>query len=247
MSSFYIGWQDRSAPDAARFTRRTAALATLLALAFAAGVAATQRTWQPVAFELGVERAFEGVLRAVPVPHLAVDWPGGASGAARWLLVAPGKRGPDPAWTDHDGRRVALRGHLVHRDEGVLVEVVPGSLRDLGDGAPDAGPERLGRVSLVGEIVDSKCWYGVMNPGRLRTHRACATLCVRGGIPPLLVVRTADAGLRQAVLVGPHGEAVNELVLDLIAVPVEVRGELERHDDLYVLRIDPGSLREWGR
>jgi hypothetical protein len=241
--SFYVGWQARAAPDAARFTRAAVALIALAALAVAAAWAASQRTWQPAAFEFGVERDLEGVYQHAPVPHLRVARPGTGAGETRWLLVAPGKHGGESAWAVHDGLRVALRGSLVFRAEGTLVEVAPASLRGLGQ-APAAAPvERLGHVTLRGEIVDSKCWLGVMNPGNLRTHRACAMLCVRGGIPPLLVVRTPDAGLRQAVLVGPGGEAVNEAVLDLIALPVELEGELERHDDLFVLRTDPSAIR----
>ncbi|HVS19790.1 MAG TPA: hypothetical protein VMT18_14390, partial [Planctomycetota bacterium] len=211
--SFYIGWQARAAPEAARFTRAVVLLLVLAGLAVAAAWAASQRTWQPAGFEFGVERAFEGVYQHTPVPHLRVARPGADAGESRWLLVAPGKHGAEAAWATHDGLRVALRGSLVFRAEGTLVEVAPASLRELGP-APSAAPvEHLGHVALRGEIVDSKCWLGVMNPGNLRTHRACATLCVRGGIPPLFVVRTPDAGLRQAVLVGPRGEALNESVL----------------------------------
>lgn len=241
--SFYVGWQPRAERDVARSARAAAALLVLAALAAGALWAASQRGWQPATFEFGVERDFEGDYAHAPVPHLRVARPGADAGATRWLLVAPGKHGGESGWSGFDGRRVALRGSLVHRAEGALVEVVPDSLRELGPAAPADGPQFLGHVVLSGEIVDSKCWLGVMNPGNLRTHRACATLCVRGGIPPILVVRTYDAGLRQAVLVGRDGEPVNEAVLDLIALPVEVAGELERHDDLFVLRVDPVTIR----
>lgn len=241
--AFYIGWQARAAPGAVRFARAAVLLGALAALAAGALWAASQRGWQPALFEFGVEREFEGVYQHTPVPHLRVARPGADGGESRWLVVAPGKHGGEPGWSAFDGRRVALRGSLVHRGEGTMLEVASDSLRELGPGAPAAHPVPLGRVSLTGEIVDSKCWLGVMNPGNLRTHRACATLCVRGGIPPLLVVRTPDAGLRQAVLVGPAGEAINEAVLELIAVPVQVEGELERHDDLWILRVDPVTIR----
>lgn len=241
--AFYVGWQPHAERDTARFARSAAALLVLGALAAGALWAASQRAWQPALFEFGVVRDFEGVYQRAPVPHLRVARPGADAGQTRWLLVAPGKHGGDESWSGFDGRRVALRASLVHRGEGTMLEVAPGTLRELGPGLAAAAPQPLGRVSLQGEIVDSKCWLGVMNPGNLRTHRACATLCVRGGIPPLLVVRTPDSGLRQAVLVGPGGETVNEAVLDLIAVPVAVEGELERHDDLYVLRVDPATIR----
>jgi len=54
----------------------------------------------------------------------------------------------------------------------------------------------------VGEIVDSKC-LGVMTPGQLTTHRACAIRCISGGIPPVLHVRQTNAKIlhsRAAIL-----------------------------------------------
>ena len=46
------------------------------------------------------------------------------------------------------------------------------------------------RVMLRGEIVDSKCYLGVMNPGEGTVHRDCAARCLSGGLPPMLVVRS---------------------------------------------------------
>jgi hypothetical protein len=43
------------------------------------------------------------------------------------------------------------------------------------------------RAQVRGEIVDSKCFLGAMKPGAGRGHKACATLCIDGGIPPVLV------------------------------------------------------------
>jgi hypothetical protein len=52
--------------------------------------------------------------------------------------------------------------------------------------------EDLGAFTLVGEIVDSKCYLGIMNPGETNPHRECAALCIRGGIPPLIIAHDAD-------------------------------------------------------
>lgn len=39
----------------------------------------------------------------------------------------------------------------------------------------------------IGEVIDPKCYLGAMKPGDSVTHRACAILCLKGGIPPMLV------------------------------------------------------------
>ena len=57
-------------------------------------------------------------------------------------------------------------------------------------------PTSLGVATLRGEIVDSKCYLGAMKPGDQKTHKACATLCIRGGIPPVLVERLPGGGTR---------------------------------------------------
>ena len=64
------------------------------------------------------------------------------------------------------------------------------------------------RVTLRGEIVDSKCFLGVMVPGAGRTHKECASLCVRGGIPPALFVRDRHGRSALLLLERLRGEPV---------------------------------------
>jgi sulfoxide reductase heme-binding subunit YedZ len=240
--SFYVGYSPRAPADVARSVRRLASAVLGLALLVGAAIAASQRAWQPGVFELGRERTLRGVYAHAPVPTLRVARPGSDAGDSRWLLVRFGKHGPDPEWSALDGREVELEGTLIHRAGGTMVEVAAGGLRALGEGVADRPAVPLGRTKLRGEIVDSKCWLGVMNPGNLRAHRACATLCISGGIPPILVARDASGRSLQLLLVGPSGEALNEALLPWIARPVEVEGEVERLDDLYVLRAAPADV-----
>jgi hypothetical protein len=113
----------------------------------------------------------------------------------------------------------------------------------IADGTPPAaeGREDPGLVTLVGEIVDSKCFMGVMKPGNLKTHRACAARCVSGGIPPVLVVRDEKGRASYLLLTDADGRRVNERVLDRIAEPLEITGRLRRHGDLLELRADPAT------
>ena len=108
-----------------------------------------------------------------------------------------------------------------------------------------AAPESLGTHTLAGEIVDSKCFLGVMKPGELKTHRACATRCISGGVPPVLLVRKRDGTALYLVLIATDGGAVNDRVLDLVAEPVEITGEVLRYGDLLVLRSDPETYERF--
>lgn len=240
---FYVGHQERAPASAARATRNAAAAVLGISLLVGAALAASQSAWQPGVLELGRERTLRGVYAHTPAPSLRIARPGADASDSRWLLVRTGKRGPDPQWAELDGREVELAGTLIHRGEGTMVEVAPAGLRALGGSSADRAPLALGRATLRGEIVDSKCWLGVMNPGNLRAHRACATLCISGGIPPILVARDEAGRSVQLVLVGPGGEALNDDVLPWIARPVEIAGEVERHDDLLVLRAAASDIR----
>ena len=105
----------------------------------------------------------------------------------------------------------------------------------------------LGKQTLIGEIVDSKCFLGVMNPGQLAPHRACAIRCISGGCPPVLLVRQKEAPPQYLLLVSAEGNPVNKQVLDIVAEPVEITGELERQGELLILRADPSTYRRVSR
>ena len=101
----------------------------------------------------------------------------------------------------------------------------------------------LGTQTLIGEIVDSKCFLGVMNPGQLTPHRACAIRCISGGIPPVLLVRQKNGPALYFLLVSRDGKPVNKEVLDLVAEPVEITGAVERQGELLILRANPATYR----
>ena len=126
-----------------------------------------------------------------------------------------------------------------------MVEMVGGSIEPTSEATagPPGGAVDLGIQTLRGEIVDSKCYLGVMKPGRGKPHRACATLCIRGGIPPVLRVETGSGEYRHFLLTDKAGGAINDRLLDLIAVPVEIAGRVLRTGDLLVLETDPKTIR----
>lgn len=243
---FYVGYQPQPPAALGRFLWRVVfglwGLAVVVSLVAALG----QHPFAAAVFEFGQLRTFEGTLLSVPQPMLLVERPGDTAGIERlstYYLVNPGKlgvKGVDAL----SGRKVRLEGTLIYRDDQTLIEIVPESLKAIGDGVElDDGVVELGQWSFVGEIVDSKCFMGVMNPGNLKPHRACAARCISGGIPPVLLVRQPDGTARYLLLVGPTGEAINDEVLEYVAEPVELRGHLERHFDKFVLKADPATIR----
>src|SRR5437867_1850029 len=84
----------------------------------------------------------------------------------------------------------------------------------------------------------------VMNPGQLTPHRACAIRCISGGVPPVLLVRQKDGPSIYLLLVSADGKPVNKQVLDMVAEPLEITGEVERQGEVLILRADPVTYRE---
>jgi hypothetical protein len=246
---FYIGWEASAAPGIGRAIRGVAVGLLLLAVATAMGLAVSQRLIGSSVFEWGNLKSFTGILRLTPYPHLLVPRPSHTEGQpahSTYYLVAPWKfgldRAPLAAW---DGKSVSLQGTLIYRGDQTMIEVVPRSVRATNEVLDFRPPAviPLGRQTLVGEIVDSKCFLGVMNPGQLTPHRACAIRCISGGIPPVLLVRQKHGPALYLLLVAADGSPVNQQVLDLVAEPIEVTGEVERQGALLLLRADPKTYR----
>ena len=101
-------------------------------------------------------------------------------------------------------------------------------------------------MTLVGEIVDSKCYFGVMNPGRLTPHRGCAVRCISGGIPPILLVQQKEGPPDTYLLVSANGSPVNQQILDMVAEPVRITGDVVEQGSLKILRADPSTYRRVG-
>jgi hypothetical protein len=141
-----------------------------------------------------------------------------------------------------DGQVVSLDGSLIYRDGKIMIEVRPNSILADGAGSPGRAVS-LGMYTLRGEIVDSKCYLGVMKPGNLKPHKACAIRCISGGIPPVLCVRDGEGRALYVMLAGPGGEPINAALLDFVAESIAVTGEVERRDDLLMMKLDPAMIR----
>jgi hypothetical protein len=246
---FYIGWEAKAAPDISKTVRRAVIAVLVLALLVPVVLAVSQRMIGVSVFEWGNHKTFTGVLQLAPYPHLLVVRPGysdGQSPYSTYYLVAPWKFGLDrAALAAFDGKSVVLKGTLIYRGNQTMIEVQPGTSQATNTANLAALPQTiaLGKQTLVGEIVDSKCFLGVMNPGLLTPHRACAIRCISGGVPPVLLVRQKDGPAIYLLLVSADGKPVNQQVLEMVAEPIEITGEVERQGELLILKSNPATYR----
>lgn len=249
----YVGYLPQAPPGVAAWVKRTVAVIFVVVVAVALVVVTSQKPFSPAVYELGKVRELEGVVRAEPYPTLEVTRPGrvegafahpdevASAGASRYYLVNPFKHGARVA--PYDGRRVRARGSLLYRGDQTMIEWLPEQVETVGEAGAAATGRSYGTHSLVGTIVDAKCYLGIMKPGSTKPHRACAARCISGGVPPLFVVRDAAGPLARLLLVGGDGRALNREVLEFVAEPLEIRGEVVRVDDLWILKAEPAAYR----
>ena len=205
-----------------------------------------QKPFAKSVFEFGTVKDFEGTIQARPVPFLLVEKPEKNNGLPtfeRFPLVAEGKHGFDGK--SFDGQRVRLKGTLIYRDDLQMIEVAGGSVEKSSQNLNpvEEKAESLGNFTLKGEIVDSKCYLGVMNPGQSKPHRDCAVACLRGGIPPLFIVKDTAGKISELWLLSATGESINNEILDFVAEPIEISGEVTRTGDQLFFKINPQQIK----
>jgi hypothetical protein len=238
---FYVGYMPTAPTALGRWLQRTVLGVLVLALGTSVLLAMGQRTSDPAVYEF-TPSTVVGRVRLTPHPHLVVRRPGQGAGQSTYLLTVFGKVGADEALQDYDDQLVSLSGSVIHRDEHVILELDPASIEvlDTGGGLTQERQD-FGSITLEGEIVDAKCFLGVMKPGRGKIHKSCAIRCISGGVPPVLVVENGkDPDF--LLLVDTEGHPVGSRVLDFIAETVRIQGHHERIGDMDVLRIDPAKI-----
>lgn len=243
----FVGWAKTPAVD-----RRFILASFPFALAGAAGLGAlTASSFDDPgagAWRTDATHKITGVLATKPYPMMFIADPASPYDVRTVLIVAQGKCTSSLDLAAQEGRAFTASGVLIERGRRQMLEV-PLSLGEWiapsaeGVKLPPLLPEPLGRAKLRGQIMDSKCFFGVMRPGRGKTHKGCAALCIRGGIPPSFWARGADG--REAVLLmtDAAGGPLGEDILPIVADPVEAEGELVRVGDLVQFRADASAYR----
>lgn len=189
-----------------------------------------------------------GIIEARPYPILRV--PAANGQPARAVMIAgQGKTGMQDAAAKLDGQWADAGGIFVKRgDLDMLLIGGKTRLRAAAEtpAATAALPEPvpLGRWRLTGEICDGKCYGGAMRPGNGLAHKACANLCITGGVPPVFVTTSPVEGQSFLLMAGADGGPLPMDYLDRTAVLLELEGTVERRDDLLIFKVDGPAEKE---
>jgi len=252
---FYIGYLPKAPKGIRKIIKWVTVLLLILVGATSFLMISSEKDFDNSTFEFGEYNSFEGIIMENPYPRILIERPG-ETGVhpkySQYYLAQFGKFGGQKMVERLDGKSVNLQGSLIYRDDQTMIEIKDNSISHDHTSDTDRIPEfnsilpqeNLGTHTLKGEIVDSKCFYGVMNPGNLKVHKACAINCIRGGIPPVFVVKDGNGNVGYYLLQDKNGNAVNDRVLDKVAEPVKIKGEVIKQGDLLILKADPASYTE---
>lgn len=244
---FFVGYL--SCPKALRRFVLTISLVFVLgagALGYAIAASQDDPGESALRFDYGQQEVF-GVLEMTPSPILHVTQGSEQIPAGHVLMLSgQGKNGAVDRAADLEGQLVRARGVLIERGELDMLQLGGGNnFRAAEDqsAVPDIPePEPLGRWQITGEICDGKCTAGAMRPGRGIAHRACANLCILGGIPPVFVSTQPVEGEEFLLIAGADGAVLPPALLDYVGLYVTLEGDVARHGDLLVLTVDTNTV-----
>jgi hypothetical protein len=165
------------------------------------------------------------------------------------LLTRDSKRGPFDGPT-REGR-VEATGFILVRHGRRMLEITQAeservASRDVGEQLRRAFPSTT-PITLRGEILDAKCYLGAMKPGDGKGHKACATLCIRGGVPAAIRIRTPSGAESIALVFGPGFTPFPETLLEYVGDAVECSGKHFRIGDIDAIAVDPTTVRRLSR
>lgn len=202
-------------------------------------------------FEFGNVKQFAGTYYDNPIPMLVVesnDWPDSISKSA--LLVGYGKFGAQGIMSDIESEKgklneknITIKGTLIYGDGKSLIELTDEANSLVTIQTEELGipitPQKFGNAKLIGEIIDPKCYFGVMKPAVGKIHKSCAIRCISGGIPPVF---KSNQG-KYYLMFGDQGQSINKSILDLVAEPVFAEGQLGQFLDWDIIYIKAGDVK----
>ncbi|MEM9839294.1 MAG: hypothetical protein AAF830_09075 [Pseudomonadota bacterium] len=245
---FFIGWSaDTPGPD-----RRFLLGASALLLGGAGGLAWLGGTRLNAAgpgnWAMGDMREWRGFAVAEPYPMLRYLADDGTVRTA--LLGCMNKCAPKLMIDQHKDQPVIVRGSPIQRGPHLMIAtedfgawIEPTSDQQPGDADlafPE--PEALEDVSLAGEILDTKCWFGAMRPSEGKVHKACASLCIRGGLPPAFYPKSLREQSRLLIMTDTDGNGIGEDILPYVADRVAITGTMKQMGDLLILATEASTI-----
>jgi len=252
---FYVGYLPEAPKKTNSFVKKIIAIMGVSICVVGLFLALYQKKFSQSTFEYGINSTVEGYYFEKPVPHLAVPLGAGVNGKEvlqNVMLVGFGKAGAmnvmdriqEIEGKSLAGAKIELNGFLIYDKGKALLQVTEEDNKNLVflGGAIRASQSFQDSSSrtVSGEIVDPKCYFGVMKPGEGKAHRSCAIRCLAGGIPAVLHDTNKE---EYFLLVNELWEPLNDNVTSIIGDQITVTGKEVTWNDWKILEVNTKELR----
>ncbi len=261
-AEFYIGWMSQAPNSFAKHVRKVIIVLVVLVVAGAIVLSLQQRKFSTSNFEFGQLTEVKGIYQQFPVPSLKVMTNKDAFGNTSYItmpLIGYGKFGAEGVIaelekeknTRLDKKEVTFKGTFLYSDGKTLLQIdkndqplIVVSNADEKSLSPQI--KELGTVQLTGEVLDPKCYFGVMKPGNGKPHRDCAIRCIAGGMSPVFWVKGDKGETNYYLILDENGKKMNDELKDHVAEPVSLTARAVQYDDWVILYTDKKSIKRTG-
>ncbi|WP_394975142.1 hypothetical protein [uncultured Croceitalea sp.] len=248
---FYIGYVDEVGSKTKKSLKRFVIASLVILVIGALLFGFFQKPAVNSSFDFGNPTKVTGIYHESPYPMLRVSF--SDNEFKDLVLLGVGKFGPNAYLkeirekeSNLNGKRLNIEGQLIYYNGKTLLEIDDSQKVSLGNNNSNIKllPKSLGQLKIEGEIIDPKCYFGVMKPGFGKIHRSCAALCISGGVPPVLVSRDENGTEDYFLLTDLEGNPMHKDILPYIGQPSKVLGEVSEIGDWKVMRINVDQIEK---
>jgi len=248
---FYVSYIDGSLGYKTKQTLKRFTIGVLfLIVAVAILFSFAQKPFKNSTFELTSATKIIGVFHENPYPMLHVEV--AKNTYKNILLLGFGKSSANPFLDklqsevkNLNGKTLSIEGNLIYYNGKTLMQITDDEKVTLVNKSTSKTPSKsvISKMILQGEIIDPKCYFGVMKPGKGKIHRSCAVRCISGGIPPVLATTDKNNISEYYLITDLKGRPINKDILPFIGQPSEIKGTVVKMEDWYLFKIDSDDIK----
>jgi hypothetical protein len=235
---FYVGYLD-TPPRIARAVRLSVVLIIIWLGMMSTLLVLAQRSPGEAVWDISNEQSWTGLLIKEPYPMLVTP-------DETLLVVGMGKFSVHERLADSFGNELTLHGYELQRQGRKMIELSTNGVSDVSKTVQLPDPELViidkDPQEFIGEIIDGKCYLGAMKPGDGFGHRACAVLCLRGGLPPMFAIDSAEPNTSFPLILIDGQAELPEHLYKFVAERVRLNAQQAMLGTLPVLLIEPDSI-----
>ena len=252
--AFFVGYAEKTPKKIKQTIRIFIIVILIIIIIIALAFVFSQNSFKNSSFELTKTTKIVGLYHESPYPMLKVQT--SENSFKNILLLGFGKAGAHPflkkikkEHADIIGKTLQIEGNLIYYNSKTLLQITPDKKITL---LPTKTHFSVPALTLKdssfhfqGEIVDPKCYFGVMKPGKGKVHRSCAVRCISGGIPPVFALSDKNSFTTKYYLIADEkGNPINKEILPFIGKPLIIKGNVYELEDWMLIKINTKNIED---